>query len=123
MKSVLNLLKRQIRELGYLENDLEVICKQIKDDRLYLEQEIENHENNGNIDEANRYYEELDILVAPVRRIESDIRKIKVSIIEDYAELILTTVGNVDLANSIEKSKRNYVQSERIIEALRRKFN
>lgn len=123
MKTVLELIETQLDQLNFLETDLNVVSQQIRDDRLYLEQEIEIHEENGNLDEANKYYEELDLLVYPLRKIEADIRNVKKSLVEDYAELILTTTGDVSLANNVLKAKRNYVQSERIINALKRKFN
>jgi len=80
-------------------------------------------EENADYKEAAKYYKELDLLVYPVRKLEAEIRQVKRSIIEDYSELILTCTGDVSLANSINKAKRNYVQSERIIKAVRRKFN
>lgn len=123
MISTYALIETQIKQLDFLETDLEVICQQIRDDRLYLEQEAETYEEQGNHQEAEKYYNELDLLVYPVRKIEQEIRQIKKSIIEDYSELILTCTGDVSLANSIMKTKMNYVQSEKVIEALKRKFN
>ena len=123
MISTYNLIETQIKELDFLQTDLEIHCNRIQDDRIYLEQEAETHEENGNHEEAEKYYNELDLLVYPVRKLEAEIRQVKKSIVEDYAELILTSTGDVSLANSILKAKRNLVQMDKIIEALQRKFN
>ena len=88
-----------------------------------MEQEAELADENGDEATAERYYEELTLLVYPVRKLESEIRHIKASIVEDYSELILTCTGDVSLANSILKSKKNYVETEQIITALKKKFN
>ena len=123
MISTYNLIETQIKQLDFLQTDLEIHCNRIQDDRIYLEQEAEIAEENGDTKTANKYYEELDLLVYPVRKLEAEIRQIKRSIVEDYAELILTSTGDVSLANSILKAKRNLVQMDKIIGALQRKFN
>lgn len=117
------MIETQLKQLDFLQTDLQVHCERISDDRLYLEQEAEIHDENGNYEESEKYYNELDLLVFPVRKLESEIRQVKVSIVEDYAELILTATGDVSLANHILKSKKNYVQTEQIITALKKKFN
>lgn len=123
MISTYALIETQIKQLDFLETDLEVHCNRIQDDRIYLEQEAEIADENGNHEEAEKYYNELDLLVYPVRKLEAEIRQVKKSIVEDYAELILTSTGDVSLANSILKAKRNLVQMDKIIGALQRKFN
>lgn len=123
MISTYSMIETQLKQLDFLQTDLQVHCERISDDRLYLEQEAEIHDENGNYEESEKYYNELDLLVFPVRKLESEIRQVKVSIVEDYAELILTATGDVSLANSILKSKKNYVQTEQIITALKKKFN
>ena len=123
MISAYALIETQIKQLDFLETDLQVHCNRIQDDRIYLEQEAGIHEENGNHEEAEKYYNELDLLVYPVRKLEAEIRQVKKSIVEDYAELILTSTGDVSLANSILKAKRNLVQMDKIIGALQRKFN
>lgn len=123
MISTYALIETQLKQLDFLETDLQVQCHIIKDDRIYLETEAETCEENADYAEAEKYYNELDLLVYPVRKLESEIRQLKASIVEDYSELILTTTGDLSLANSIMKAKRNYVQTEKIVDALRRKFN
>lgn len=123
MISTYNLIETQLKQLDFLETDLQVHCERISDDRLYLEQEAEMHDENGNYEESEKYYNELDLLVYPVRKLESEIRHVKASIVEDYSELILTCTGDVSLANSIYKARKNYVQTENIIGALKKKFN
>lgn len=123
MISTYIMIETQLKQLDFLQTDLQVHCERINDDRLYLEREAEIHDENGNYEESEKYYNELDLLVYPVRKLESEIRQVKVSIVEDYAELILTATGDVSLANSILKSKKNYVQTEQIITALKKKFN
>lgn len=123
MISTYTLIETQIKQLDFLQTDLEIHCSRIQDDRIYLEQEAEIADENGDTETANKYYEELDMLVYPVRKLEAEIRTIKRSIVEDYAELILTSTGDVSLANSILKAKRNLVQMDKIIGALQRKFN
>lgn len=76
MISTYAILQNQIKQLDFLETDLQVHCEIIKDDRVYLETEAETYEENGDYAEAEKYYNEL-----------------------------------------------NYVQTEKIVEALRRKFN
>lgn len=117
------MIETQLKQLDFLQTDLQVHCERISDDRLYLEQEAELADENGDEATAERYYEELTLLVYPVRKLESEIRHIKASIVEDYSELILTCTGDVSLANSILKSKKNYVETEQIITALKKKFN
>ena len=123
MISTYNLIETQIKQLDFLQKDLQVCCERISDDRLYLEQEAELADENGDEATAERYYEELTLLVYPVRKLESEIRHIKASIVEDYSELILTCTGDVSLANSIYKSRKNAVQTDNIITALKKKFN
>lgn len=123
MISTYSLIENQLKQLDFLQTDLQVHCERISDDRLYLEQEAEIHDENGNYEESEKYYNELDLLVYPVRKLESEIRQVKASIVEDYAELILTTTSDVSLANHILKSKKNYVETEQIITALKKKFN
>lgn len=123
MISTYSMIETQLKQLDFLQTDLQVHCERINDDRLYLEREAEIHDENGNYEESEKYYNELDLLVYPVRKLESEIRQVKVSIVEDYAELILTTTSDVSLANHILKSKKNYVETEQIITALKKKFN
>ena len=123
MISTYSMIENQLKQLDFLQTDLQVHCERINDDRLYLEQEAEIHDENGNYEESEKYYNELDLLVYPVRKLESEIRQVKASIVEDYAELILTTTGDVSLANSIYKSRKNAVQTDNIIGALKKKFN
>ena len=123
MISTYNLIETQLKQLNFLQTDLQVHCERINDDRLYLEQEAELADENGDEATAERYYEELTLLVYPVRKLEFEIREMKKSIVEDYSELILTCTGDVSLANSIYKSRKNYVQTEQIITALKKKFN
>lgn len=123
MISTYSMIETQLKQLDFLQTDLQVHCERISDDRLYLEQEAELADENGDEATAERYYEELTLLVYPVRKLESEIRHIKASIVEDYSELILTCTGDVSLANSILKSKKNYVETEQIITALKKKFN
>lgn len=123
MISTYGMIETQLKQLDFLQTDLQVHCERIKDDRLYLEREAEIHDENGNYEESEKYYNELDLLVYPVRKLESEIRQVKASIVEDYAELILTTTSDVSLANSILKSKEDYVLTEQIITALKKKFN
>lgn len=123
MISTYSLIENQLKQLDFLQTDLQVHCERINDDRLYLEQEAEIHDENGNYEESEKYYNELDLLVYPVRKLESEIRQVKASIVEDYAELILTATGDVSLANTIYKARKNYVETEQIITALKKKFN
>lgn len=123
MISTYSMIETQLKQLDFLQTDLQVHCERISDDRLYLEREAEIHDENGNYEESEKYYNELDLLVYPVRKIESEIREMKKSIVEDYSELILTCTGDVSLANTILKSKKNYVETEQIITALKKKFN
>ena len=123
MISTYNLIETQLKQLDFLQTDLQVHCERINDDRLYLEQEAELADENGDEATAERYYEELTLLVYPVRKLEFEIRHIKASIVEDYSELILTCTGDVSLANSIYKSRKNAVQTDNIITALKKKFN
>ena len=123
MISTYNLIENQLKQLDFLQNDLQVHCERISDDRLYLEHEAEMHDENGNYEESEKYYNELDLLVYPIRKLESEIRQVKASIVEDYSELILTCTGDVSLANSIYKSRKNAVQTDNIITALKKNFN
>lgn len=123
MISTYSMIETQLKQLDFLQTDLQVHCERISDDRLYLEQEAELADENGDEATAERYYEELTLLVYPVRKLESEIRHIKASIVEDYSELILTCTGDVSLANSIYKSRKNAVQTDNIITALKKKFN
>lgn len=123
MITTYSLIETQLKQLDFLQTDLQVHCERINDDRLYLEREAEIHDENGNYEESEKYYNELDLLVYPVRKLESGIREMKKSIVEDYSELILTCTGDVSLANHILKSKKNYVETEQIITALKKKFN
>ena len=123
MISTYSMIETQLKQLDFLETDLQVHCERINDDRLYLEQEAELADENGEEAKAEECYEKLTLLVVPVRKLESEIRHIKASIVEDYSELILTRTGDVSLANSIYKSRKNYVETENIIGALKKKFN
>jgi len=123
MISTYNLIETQLKQLDFLQTDLQVHCERIKDDRLYLEQEAELADENGDEATAERYYEELTLLVYPVRKLEFEIRQVKASIVEDYSELILTCTGDISLANTIYKARKNYVETENIIGALKKKFN
>lgn len=123
MITTYSLIETQLKQLDFLQKDLQVHCERISDDRLYLEQEAELADENGDEATAERYYEELTLLVYPVRKLEFEIRHIKASIVEDYSELILTCTGDISLANTIYKARKNYVETENIIGALKKKFN
>ena len=123
MISTYQLIEKQLQQLNHLKNDLTNINQQVKDDKIYLEQKIIIAEENEQWEAIEKYYVELDILMHPVRTCEFEIRQIKKSILVDYAELILTSTGDVSLTNSILKATRNIVQMDNIIEAIQKKFN
>lgn len=121
MVSTYKLLKRQIIKLDVLTAHKTDLYEVLGEDITYLEGEIDKYYETDN-EKFELYCDELETLKAPIYTVEEQIRVLKRSIIEDYSELILTTVGDVSLANSILSATKNVVKTDEIIEALNKKF-